>query len=379
MDIPDITNEVLPIEVEYIDPIDKIIYNYSKHPSIIKIIQIIKSNDNFSFHESKRNQINQNEIEQEIVQLNEGPDAITPKIIKDSIIVVKAPLTTLFNTSVKESLFPSGLKYGNVSPLYKKDENTKKENYRPISILPSISTFFERLMFQQITSYVSNLLSPYLCGFRKGYNVQHALLRLKNSLNMNLDKHKSIGLLMMDLSKAFDCIPHNLLIAKLHAYGFTRKSLSLIFSYLKGRHQRVKINADYSSWKEILHGVPQGSVLGPLFVNIFMNDLFLIVEHSDVCNYADDNSLTVADTSINTIISKLESDIQNLTLWFKNNAMLLNGDKCQFMITESSRTTRNNVARIKIDDKYVEESKKGKLLGITFDKNLTMDEHIKCM
>ena len=116
LDIPDITKEVLPIEVEYIDPIDKIIYNYSKHPSIIKIKQIIKSNDNFSFHE-----VNQNEIEQEIVQLNvkksAGPDAIPPKIIKDSIIVVKAPLTTLFNTSVKESLFPSGLKYGNVSPL----------------------------------------------------------------------------------------------------------------------------------------------------------------------------------------------------------------------------------------------------------------------
>ena len=234
-------------------------------------------------------------------------------------------------------------------------------------------------MFQQITSYVSNLLSPYLCGFRKGYNAQHALLRLKNSLNMSLDKHKSIGLLMMDLSKAFDCIPHNLLIAKLHAYGFTRKSLSLIFSYLKGRHQSVKINADYSSWKEILDGVPQGSVLGPLLFNIFINDLFLIVEHSDVCNYADDNSLTVTDTSINTIISKLGSDIQNLTLWFKNNGMLLNGDKCQLMTIESSRTTRNNVARIKIDDKYVEESKKGKLLGITFDKNLTMDEHIKCI
>ena len=154
LDIPDITNEVLPIEVEYIDPIDKIIYNYSKHPSpsIIKIKQIIKSNDNFSFHE-----VNQNEIEQEIVQLNVKKSA-GPEIIKDSIIVVKAPLTTLFNTSVKESLFPSGLKYGNVSPLYKKNENTKKENYRPISILPSISKIlkglcFNRLLHMYQTSY----------------------------------------------------------------------------------------------------------------------------------------------------------------------------------------------------------------------------------
>lgn len=157
-------------------------------------------------------------------------------------------------------------------------------------------------MFQQISSYISNLLSPYLCGFRKGYNAQHALLRLKNSLNKSLDKKESIGLLMMDLSKTFDCIPHNLLIAKLHAYGFSKNSLRLIYSYLKGRNQRVKINAEYSSWKEILDGVPQGSVLGPLLFNIFINDLFLFVENSEICNYADDNSLTVADISINTIV-----------------------------------------------------------------------------
>ena len=233
-------------------------------------------------------------------------------------------------------------------------------------------------MFQQITSYVSNFLSPYLCGFRKGYNAQHALLRLKNSLNISLDKKENIGLIMMDLSKAFDCIPHNLLIAKLNAYGFSKDSLKLICSYLKGRHQRVKINAEYSSWKEILDGVPQGSVLGPLLFNIFINDLFLFIENSEVCNYADDNSLTVADTSINTIINKLESDIQNVNLWFKTNGMLLNEDKCQFMVIESSRTTRN-VAKVKIGNKYVEEIKKGKLLGITFDNNLTMEEHIKCI
>ena len=151
---------------------------------------------------------------------------------------------------------------------------------------------------------------------------------------------------MMGLSKAFDCIPHDLLIAKLSVYGFRNKSWKLIFSYLKGRHQRVKINSEFSSWKEIIDGVPQGS-------------------------------LSVADTNINTILSKLETDIQNLSSWSKANGMLLNGDKCQFLLIESSRTMRNHTSEIEIGDKYVEESRKGKLIGINFDNNLTMVDHIK--
>ena len=111
--------------------------------------------------------------------------------------------------------------------------------------------------------------------------------------------------------------------------------------------------------------------------NIFINDLFLFVENSEICNYADDNSLTVADANIDTIITKLESDIQNLNTWFENNGMLLNGDKCQFMIIESSRSTRKDVQKVSIAGKTIEECKKGKLLGITFDNNLTMTEHIK--
>ena len=99
--------------------------------------------------------------------------------------------------------------------IFKKDDNTDKQNYRPISILPSISKVFERLLFQQITSFVSEKISPYLCGFSKGFSTQHALLRLMEKLNTSLDKKQKVGLFMMDLSKAFDCISHDLLLAKL--------------------------------------------------------------------------------------------------------------------------------------------------------------------
>ena len=196
-------------------------------------------------------------------------------------------------------------------------------------------------------------------------------------LNIHLDKKENIGLFMMDLSKAFDCIPHELLIAKLHAYNFDKNCLKLIYNYLKERKQRVKINSEYSTWKEVINGVPQGSVLGPLLFNIFINDFFFFVEHSEICNYADDNSLTVADIHIDKIISKLQSDIENLDMWFKCNMLLLNQSKCQFMIVEPKWITRNNKANIKIGEKSIEEIDKGKLLGITFDNKLTMSDHIK--
>ena len=321
------------------------------------------------------------EIKNEILELNSkkstGYDTIPAKIVKDSISIVSPPLTELFNISVEECFFPMDLKYANVTPIFKKGDSTNKENYRPISILPHISKIFERILFQQISSYVSSILSPYLCGFRKGYNAQHALLRLKKKMNISLDRKENIGLFMMDLSKAFDCIPHDLLVAKLHAYNFDKNCLKLVYSYLKQRKQRVKINSEFSTWKEILNGVPQGSVLGPLLFNIFINDLFLFVDHSEICNYADDNSLTVADICIDKIITKLQSDIEKLDEWFKHNMMILNESKCQFMIIEPKCVSRENKAIIKIADKSIEEINKGKLLGITFDNKLTMSDHIK--
>ena len=231
MAIPEFNKEIPPTEAECLDPIDKIIYDFNKHPSVMKINNIIKNAERFTF-----NEIDQVGMEKEILHLNSkksaGPDDIPPKIVKNSSTVLKATLTELFNTSVNEYYFPSELKYANVSTLFKKGDSTNKENYRPISILPSISKIFERLIFQQMTTYVSSLLSPYLCGFRKGYNPQHAHLRLINHLNKSLDRKENIGIVMMDLSKAFDCIPHDLLIAKLYAYGFHKNSLKLIHSYL---------------------------------------------------------------------------------------------------------------------------------------------------
>ena len=168
---------------------------------------------------------------------------------------------------------PSELKSADVTPAYKKKSKNSKDNYRPISILSNISKIYERCLYDQIQNFFEKILSKYQCGFRKGYNAQHCLITLIEKWKKSVDNGGSFGALMTDLSKAFVYLSHELLIAKLDAYGFDNNSLKLIFNYLSNRKQRVKINESFSSWEEILYEVPQGSILGPLLFNIFICDV----------------------------------------------------------------------------------------------------------
>ena len=167
------------------------------------------------------------------------------------------------------------MKLADINPLFKKDDSTNKTNYRPISILPSISKVFEKLLQKPITTYIENYLHEYICGYRKGYSTQHALITLLEKWKIMLDKQGYAGAILMDLSKAFDTINHELLLAKLRVYDFDRKSLLIIGSYLRNRWYRTKINTSFSSWEMLLHGVPQGSVLGPLLFNIYIERFIL--------------------------------------------------------------------------------------------------------
>ena len=176
-------------------------------------------------------------------------------------------LQIIFDNSVEHSSFADELKLSDVSSLFKKDVKNFKGNYRPISVLPTVSKVFERLIGTQISAHMSQYLSSLLCGFRKGYNAQHALTRAMEKWRNCLDKGGKVGAIFMDLSKAFDYFRHDLLIAKLHAYGLSREALLLVHSYLENRQQRVKINGSFSNYKHVQLGVPQGSVLGPLFFN----------------------------------------------------------------------------------------------------------------
>ena len=175
---------------------------------------------------------------------------------------------------MNKGVFPNELKQADIKPIYKKESRNEKENYRPISILPNLSKIFERCMYDQLKDHFDKLLSKYQCGFRKGFNTQHRLLAMIEKLRKSLDIRGASAALLTDLSNAFDCLRHDLLIAKLHAYGIRKGSLNLLFSYLKNRKQKVRLNNFYSEWIGILFGVPQRSILHLLLFNIFLCNRF---------------------------------------------------------------------------------------------------------
>ena len=143
----------------------------------------------------------------------------------------------------------------------------------------------------------------------------------------HLDNNGIAGALLMDLSEAFDTLNHELLIAKLEAYGFDKDALAILLSYLSERWQRTKINTSFSTWSDILSGVPQGSILGPLLFNIYINDLFFQIIYTHPCNFADDTTLSAFSTKLDDLLYNLEYDMQTAIMWFDNNYMKLNKDK----------------------------------------------------
>ena len=189
------------------------------------------------------------------------------------------------------------------TPLHKKGENDLKENCRRVSILPIFSEIFERSMFAQMSSFFDNFLAKEQCGLLKGYSTQQCLLALLEKWKRTVDSSQMFGDLLTDLSTAFDFLDHKLLIAKLNAYCFSLPALKLVHDYLSHRKQRTKVNRTHSSWLEMVFGIPQGSLFGPLLFNIFLADLFFILNDVDTASYADDNTSYITADDINGVIT----------------------------------------------------------------------------
>ena len=256
---------------------------------------------------------------------------IPTQILKESEFTFET-LTSCINKSIETGYFPDSLKEANITPIFKKDNPLDKSNYMPVSILPLISKVFERLIYNQFSEYTESFLNHILCGFRKAHSTQYALFKLLQSWKKELNNGGFVGTILMDLSKAYDCIPHDLLIAKLKCYGIDNESLRLLLDYLTNRKQRTKIGSSFSLWCDINTGVPQRSILGPILFIIFINDLFFFITKSEVCNFADDDTLYSCNKNLDHVFSNLKYDLRNLLDWFKINSMKANPGKFQFMV-----------------------------------------------
>ena len=155
-------------------------------------------------------------------------------------------LTDCVNDALSQGIFPDSLKFANITPVHKKDEATDKQNYRPVSVLPLLSKVFEKVIYDQLSQYLDKYLNSLLCGFRKAHSSQHALFKLLQAWQEELDKSSFVGTILMDLSKVCDSLPYDLLVAKFEAYGTVKNGLNLIHNYLTNRKQRTKISSSYS-------------------------------------------------------------------------------------------------------------------------------------
>ena len=230
------------------EPILNYINKFKNHPSIKVIKSRKKEEQTFTFSYVSYEEV-LNEIRKLQTTKTTQQNDIPTKILKENSEVFARYFHKNINFCIENSIFPSDLKVADVTPAFKKKSKTSKDNYRPISILPNISKIYERCLYNQMQTYFDNLLSKYQCGFRKGFNAQHCLVSMIEKWKESVDSGGAFGALMTDLSKAFDCLHHELLIAKPGTYGFDIKSVKLSQSYLSNRKQRIKVGNAYSSWK----------------------------------------------------------------------------------------------------------------------------------
>ena len=235
-----------------------------------------------------------------------------------------------------------------------------------MSVLPALSKIYEKAVADQVYYAFAPSLSPNLSGYLTGHSCYTALLKTVEDWRLSLDNREAVATLAIDLSKAFDSVCHGLLLTKLRAYGFADQALELMSNYLKDRRQRVKLDGIYSDWKPLKVGVPQGSLLGPLLFNIYINDLNLRVTNSSLRLYADDTTEYASDASPPVLEFIINSDLQILSTWLRQNYLQINASKTQAMAIGPL----SYPYYFSVDNNEVDVNDTLKILGVTLDRKL---------
>ena len=309
-----------------------------------------------------------------------GSDKINARLIRDSAEIICSTLTKLFNRSLQTGIFPDDLKNAVVSPIYKNGDKSDCSSYRPISVLSIIAKVFEKLVYNQLISYLdkNKILSDSQFGFRKRHSTSTSLLNATNNWLLNIDKGLINGVLFLDLRKAFDTVDHNILINKLKMYGIKNSALNWFISYLDKRYQTCKVNNVKSARKTIECGVPQGSNLGPLLFLLYVNDLPNCLAHSKPNLFADDTNISTSSECMKDLEKRLNSDLENIYQWLVSNRLTLNLTKTEYMIIGSRHRLKKIELNpeIKIGGQSVKRVKTTKCLGMIIDDKLRWEGHI---
>jgi hypothetical protein len=313
-----------------------------------------------------------------------GWDEIPVDIIKKVVNFIAHPICMIINKCFQEGIFPSQMKYAELKPLFKKGLMENPENYRPISILPTLSKVFEKIAYNQIYSFFDSnkLFANQQFGFRSGLSTISAVSDFINQVSEGLDGSQSTAAVFCDLSKAFDSVDYDILLTKLRYYKFSAKSLSWIQSYLTDRYQRTIIKKNgkrsVSTWGKIKYGVPQGSILGPLLFLIFVNDLPQNVS-SNLIQYADDTTAIVKAKNSNDLKVKLDSSLLELSNWFSVNGLKLNSSKTQILKFQTAQNKNIYTFDLIFDDNILSFVNNTKFLGLNIDENLSWKPHISIL
>ena len=292
-----------------------------------------------------------------------GHDGTSNEILKCCSPTIEPYVADVFNKCLEQSIFPEPFKIARVIPLFKKGDRSNPENYRPISLLSSLSKVFEKVLCKRMTKFFmkNESFTPNQYGFRNKRSCTHAIGEVLDYIRNEMDKRNAGSACFIDLKKAFDTLDHNILLQKLEKYGFRGKILCLLTNYLENRQQYVEHNQSRSSTKELKTGVPQGSVLGPFLFLIYINDLPLVCEKSKISLFADDT--TVYNIGMNSE-KEITEDVRKMRNWFDVNKLTLNVEKCESISFGRAQPVSEETFGEKISCKS-----SCKYLGVLIDKN----------
>lgn len=303
---------------------------------------------------------------------------ISTDLVKKSCLPILTPLAAIINASFESGVFPDMFKKARVIPLFKKGDKSSATNYRPVSVLPVFSKPLERGGFNRMTGFLdsNHILSESQFGFRKKRSTVEAINAFVHAIHEALDSRTLVLGIACDLSKAFDCVDHSVLLRKLDKLGLRGVVNVWLGSYLDGRVQVTEIVDEKSykvrsNWARITKGVPQGSILGPLLFLLYVNDLPQFMSSTKLISFADDTNAIVTAKNKNDLICKTENTIAKLQEWFNTNLLLLNKDKTNIIQFKLKSQGENVVL------KSGETATHIKFLGIIVDENLRWDEHLK--